>query len=74
MSSVTPESRRSCSDNCSCVVDHGWIASVLASPTLIGRLVDNCVRLGLYLLCQIGDQLEVVDHLFTSSGSAFEAE
>lgn len=34
MSSVTPESVFSWSDSCSCVVDQGWMANVLASPTL----------------------------------------
>ena len=34
MSSVTPESVRSCSESCSWVVDQGWIASVFESPTL----------------------------------------
>lgn len=33
-SSVVPESRRSLTESCSWVVDQGWIARVLESPTL----------------------------------------
>ena len=36
-SSVTPESMRSDSESCSCVVVQGWMARVLESPTLGGR-------------------------------------
>jgi len=39
MSSVTPESSRSWSESCSCVVDHGWMARVFASPTLRNQSV-----------------------------------
>lgn len=39
-SSVTPESKRSWSVSCSWVVDQGWIAKVLESPTL--KEVSKC--------------------------------
>ena len=37
-SSATPESRRSCLLSCWCVVDQGWMARVLESPTLLSQL------------------------------------
>lgn len=46
ISSVTPESSRSCSDSCSWVVDHGWMASVFASPTLCHRQQPPILRMG----------------------------
>lgn len=37
-SSATPESRRSWLLSCWCVVDQGWMARVLESPTLLSQL------------------------------------
>ena len=42
-SGVTPVANCSSSDNYSCVVDAGWMITVLASSTLAGLLARRCV-------------------------------
>lgn len=75
-SSVTPESRRSCSDSCSCVVDHGWMARVLESPTLDwpGQSAWFAIKAEGVLLGQVGDQPKAVDDLTAGRRAALDAE
>lgn len=74
-SSLTPESRRSCSVSCSWVVDQGWIARVLESPTLqcVSKMFSKESEWELVILGNVGDQLEVINDLSTSGSAALDA-
>lgn len=75
-SSDTPEFCFSSSLSCSWVVLQGWIARVLESPTL-SRTVSKGRRESVVwgnLLCQVGDELEVIHNLASCGTSTLDAK